>query len=156
MSRRLSDWANITEIVSGLAVVITLIVLVVGIRENTEVTRASVYEDSINSMNDFRTRIIDDREIAGLWGAYQAGELEGLDQPDQSRVAQLILMLFGIYEKSYYAQQYGVIGASEWSRFEYQICRQYARVVSWQFLLQNLETAMTQEFLGYVYESCAE
>ena len=156
MNQKLSDWASITEIVSGIAVVITLIVLVVGIRENTEVTRASAYEDSINSMNDFRTRIIDDREIAGLWSANQAGDLEGLDQPDQSRVGQLILMLFGIYEKSFYSQQYGVIGLSEWSRFEYQICRQYARVASSPFLVQNLEVAMTQEFLAYIYSSCAE
>ena len=156
MNRTLSDWASVTEIVSGIAVIISLVILIVGIRENTEVTRASVYENSINSMNDFRTRIIDDREIAGLWGAYQAGELEGLDQPDQSRVGQLILMLFGVYEKSYYAQQYGVIGSSEWSRFEFQICRQYGRVRSSQFLLQNLEVGMTQEFLGYIRASCSE
>ena len=156
MNRTLSDWASVTEIVSGIAVIISLVILIVGIRENTEVTRASVYENSINSMNDFRTRIIDDREIAGLWGAYQAGELEGLDQPDQSRVGQLIFMLFGVYEKSYYAQQYGVIGSSEWSRFEFQICRQYARVRSSQFLFQNLEVGMTQEFLGYIRASCSE
>ena len=41
MKQKLSEWASIAEIVSGIAVVITLVFLIFGIRENTEVTRAA-------------------------------------------------------------------------------------------------------------------
>jgi len=156
LSNKLSHWASIAEILSGLAVVITLLLLVVGIRENTEITRASVYGSSIDSMNDFRTRIVDDRDVARLWSAYQLGELDDLDQPDQARLAQLIIMLFGIYEKAYYAREYDVIGLSEWSRFEFQICRQYDRVRASSFLNRNLEVGMTEQFLTYISMSCAQ
>jgi hypothetical protein len=44
MAVKLSDWANVAEVVSGVAVVITLIFLILSIRENTEITRAAAYD----------------------------------------------------------------------------------------------------------------
>ena len=57
MTQKLSDWASIAEIVSGIAVVVALVFLVVGIRENTEMARASMYERTFDSLNQWRMDI---------------------------------------------------------------------------------------------------
>jgi hypothetical protein len=41
MNKKLSDWASIAEIVSGVAAEIALIFLIVGIRSNSEMTRVA-------------------------------------------------------------------------------------------------------------------
>ena len=46
MNQKLADWASIAEIISGIAVVVTLIVLIVEVRDNTEVLRVSAYNDN--------------------------------------------------------------------------------------------------------------
>lgn len=51
---KLSGWASIAEIISGTAVLITLVFLVFGIRENTEITRAAAYDRNIDSLNQWR------------------------------------------------------------------------------------------------------
>jgi len=156
LSRGLAEWASVAEIVSSIAVVVTLMLLVAGIRENTEVTRASMYDSSIDSLNAFRARIIDSRDVANLWNAYRSGDVESLDTTDRRRISQLVGMLFGIYEKSYYARQYGVIGSSEWSRFEVQICLQFDSVSRSLILKEYLESTMTEEFMGYISSLCQQ
>ncbi len=44
MNRKLSDWASIAEIVSSVAVVVTLIFLLVELRENTAAIRSTNYQ----------------------------------------------------------------------------------------------------------------
>ena len=56
MKRQLSSWASGAEIISSIAVVVTLVFLVIGIRENTAITRASVYATSIEGINDYEQR----------------------------------------------------------------------------------------------------
>jgi len=41
VNQKLSDWANLAEIVSGVAIVVTLVFVIVEIRENTEAIRSS-------------------------------------------------------------------------------------------------------------------
>jgi hypothetical protein len=54
---KLSDWAGIAEIFSGIAVVVTLVFLIIGIRENTEVTRAATYADLLDGLNEYSMQV---------------------------------------------------------------------------------------------------
>ena len=52
---KLEKWALVAEIVSGFAVVLTLVILVLGVRENTttlRATAAAISRDSLASLND--------------------------------------------------------------------------------------------------------
>ena len=63
--------------------------------------------------------------------------------------------MFGVYEKAYYAFQYGHIGQSEWSRFDQQICIQYDHMVKGPpLLVESLRRASTEEFLDYIEATC--
>ena len=96
MNERLSSWANLAEIASGIAVVITLVVLSVGIRENTEVMKSSIYTQSIDSLNQFRDAGFRDREAARIWRAFQISDTDEFDDVDMARLQQMMLTLFTI------------------------------------------------------------
>ena len=49
---KLEKLALIAELVSSIVVVVTLVFLLIGVRENSEMARASAYERNIDSSNE--------------------------------------------------------------------------------------------------------
>lgn len=86
-------------------------------------------------------------------GAFLDNELTDIEGLDQLRARQMIFNVFQIYEKAYFAEQYGVLGPNEWSRFELQICLQYPRAVSAQ-LVDSLRVILTADFMEYIVTTC--
>ncbi len=156
MNRQLSDWASIAEIISGLAVVATLIFLALGIRENTEVTRAAAYERNIDSVNQWRLALASDPGMVRSWGVYNdVFDAEATDAEIERLRFNLILnVLWGVYEKSYYATQYGTMAPSEWRRFERQLCPNRANALE-SDLWERMAPLYTDEFANYVESLCA-
>ena len=157
MNLKLSNWASIAEIGSGIAVVVTLIFLVVGIRENTNVTRASVYASSIDSVNQWRLEIVKDPALVRRFGIFTGALDEGATDAEVEQF-QFYVMLnaqWGIYEKAYYANQYGIMGPSEWSRFESRMCSNREDAVE-SGLWERMDNLLTDEFDEYVVVLCAE
>ena len=77
-----------------------------------------------------------------------------LDDADRMRARGYVEMLFGVYEKSYFTNQYGLLGSSEWSRFAIQICVQYRNVLSNPPLIDNMRIVVSTEFIRYIEASC--
>ena len=154
MNQKLSDWASIAEIVSGIAVVVTLIFLIVGIRENTAVTRAAAFDRNIDSINQIAITLAQDQELSRIFQYYQEEhlDLDELSSDEWYRVRAIVRSILRIYETAYYSNQYGTLGSSEWSRFERQICRHRDRVDAARW--KEVESVLTDEFAGYVDESC--
>jgi hypothetical protein len=59
----LEDWANIGEIVGGVAVIISLLYLAWQIRQNTKAVRATAVDSSINYSMGVRQSIFENKEI---------------------------------------------------------------------------------------------
>ena len=66
MKKRLQIIALFAEVVSGIAVVVSLVFLIIELRESTNVARASAYESSVDSLNTWRLTIAQDPELAEL------------------------------------------------------------------------------------------
>jgi len=154
MNQKLSDWASFAEIVSAVAVVVTLIFLIAGIRDNTEVTRASMFDRSMDSLNEIRLLIASDAEVARIWRAYRDKEFDLLDDVSKEQAGELAMAIFGIYEKAYYAREYEVIGSREWERFENQICIQLDRAQASPEVMELVRVILTPSFMSYVTELC--
>jgi hypothetical protein len=151
---KLSDWASIAEITSGLAVVVTLVFLVIGIRDNTAVARAQMFDSTLRGLAEFRTLLITDPEIASLWDAFRRGEADTLSGPDATRIRQFVILTYEAQQRAYYAWKYRVLGESEWSRFEIQICAQYPRARASENVTRGLAAVLTPEFWEYVQATC--
>ena len=156
MSLKLSDWADIAQIVSGIAVVITLVFVIFEIRENTAITRASVFERSADRLIELRNQTLNDPEIAQLFQAYVEGNTEGITGVDAIRLRQFVLNMFQTYEQAYFAEQHGLLGPAEWRRFERQICLSYPRAQSSADISRTLPGVMTEEFMAFMAETCRE
>lgn len=152
MNQKLSDWASIADVVSGIAVVATLVFLIIGIRENTEVTRAAAYEGLISSLNDFTQMIVEDDALAAIWQSYQAGNAAELNPDERFRLLLVLRMVWRTYEAAYYSNEYGTLGESEWERFYRQQCAELTRTApaDWDFV----RAVLTLEFADDVDVRC--
>jgi hypothetical protein len=139
--------------VSGIAVVVTLVFLILDLRENTDVTRAAMYQQSGASLVEFRRDIMRDPEIARLYDAFLNNQAESFEGIDRVRLNQLILNIFQVSESAFFARRYGLLGNAEWSRFERSICGNYALVRSAK-LTGILQRVMTEDFMEYIVASC--
>jgi len=153
MNQKLSDWASIAEIVSGIAVLVTLVFLVLEIRDSTNVTRASMYGDILDSLVDNRTLRLEDPELDSLVQQFLAGSLSDLDFAGQNKLITYLQNVYQLYEKAYYSREYGVIGASEWGRFERIICTNYSRVDAGG-LRDRIGPIVSETFWEYIVETC--
>jgi hypothetical protein len=155
MKRSLSDWANIAEILAAVAIVLSLIFVGLEVRSNTQVARAAVYERNIESLNQWRLELARDPELARMANQF----LERLDEDateaevGHQRLRHLITVLFGIYEKSFVANQYGIMADDEWERFARLACANRERTVSEQ-LWEDVESLLTQEFAEFLESNC--
>ena len=156
MNEKLSKWGSIAEIISGVAVVVTLVFLILGIRENTEVTRAATYDRNIDSLNQSRIEMVKDPEIARFWHAFETHQTDSLDELERFRLGTYINIVFGNYEKAYFARKYGILGESECSRYARQICVNQGRLRSTSDLRADMETVVTDEFTDYMVSMCAD
>ena len=137
---------QLTEIFAGVAVVITLIILVFEVRQNTEVARAASYAESMDGLTQWRLTMASDPELAALWEAYY---LRG-ERAEDFRLNLLVSSLWGIYENAYYSNQRGLLGPSEWERFERQLCQNAPRD------LPVIENLLTEEFRTFSASGCGD
>jgi hypothetical protein len=153
MNQKLSDWANVAEIVSGVAVVVTLIFLIIGIRENTDITRASMYDRTLDSVNQWRMTVANNDKLLKAWSDRGPDlDMEQWSGPDRLRLLFLANSLWGTYEKAFYAREYSIIGDNEWVRFETQICLQYQGEAP--EVRDLFPSFLTPRFIEYVEELC--
>lgn len=155
MNQKLSDWASIAEIVSGIAVVLTLIFLIVGIRENTAVTRVSVYSDLTQEFSQTDMLRIQDAGFARVVEAFFEETTEALDESDRRTAVAYVNVIFRNYEKAYFSREYDIIGDEEWSRFEALICSNSRRARLMGVELTEAEI-LTNSFREYMKASCIE
>jgi hypothetical protein len=123
MNEKLSDWASIAEIVSGIAVVITIVFLVVGIRENTNATQAVAFADLQAEFNRLNESQLDDPALAHLWvNRFDARVTDKLNAEEFSRLVLMNRMIFRLFESAYYARKKGSLDDAQWNRFLFAMC----------------------------------
>jgi len=73
MKLKLSDWASVAEIASGIAVVLTLVILILSINKNTAVTQASMFAGLVEDLNNIYYTVVPDPELRRIWSQYIGG-----------------------------------------------------------------------------------
>jgi len=157
-SKKLKKVALLAEIIGGLAVVLTLIALIAEVRENTNIVKASAYDRNIDSLNQWRMNISRSKELSRLYQRYLAGQMEEMTDEEEFRLFLVLNQLWGIYDKSFYANKYGTLGPSEWSRFVVQICMSESQIgnLRSQERRDITKAFWTEEFASFVDETCLQ
>ncbi len=148
-------WALLAEIVGGIAVVISLIFLALQMRENTNALQAQTFQDLMQDLNEYRS-LINQSDVSIIRELRRTEGLESLSVPDQRRIRGYSLILWGIYESAFFANNRGVLGRQEWSRFQSAICRN--RIVDndlWTAgSLTPMDELLTSDFVAHIDQNC--
>ena len=110
----------------------------------------------MEALNLWRISLAADPEMAAAWLSAGAAP-SAAGSADELRVSVMLNVLWGIYENAYYDNQRGLLGTSEWSRFETQICvRREIDRSRWgrPGEASGLSRLLTEEFATFAEESC--
>lgn len=154
MKGKLSDWADIAQVLSGFAVLITLVFLVIEIRDGTNVTRASMYAGFASGFVNNRTIRVQDPELNRIVLLFTEEGAE-LAPEEAQRIAPYLSNIFQLYDAAFFSQRYQVIGELEWERFERNICTNYGRAIT-HGLEGAISGVVSDEFWLYVTAACEE
>jgi len=120
---KLERWALIAEIVGGVAIVLSLIFVGLEIRRNTTATYAATYD---RILADHMNMNVAEANNPGMALAYQYfADSELLDSTDDVQYLQgrsSWLAIGRLYERAFFAHEYGQLGESEWGRYQNQMC----------------------------------
>ena len=153
----LNQWALIAEVVSGIALIITLAFLAFEMNANTNAIRAQTYQTLMQQLNDFRIFVSDPEIVAANEKLITEG-WDSLSAEEKQKVRQPVLINWGIYESAFFAYERNVLGDEEWVRFEVGICRRYRYPVHqdvWNAEgVTSMNELLTPKFVEYVIDRC--
>ena len=154
-NKQLRKWALGAEIMSAVAIVVTIGFLAFQIMNNTNATQAQTYQLLMQEMNAYRTLMAEPHMAAIAEKLSQHG-WDGLDPVERRQLYGTATINWGFYESAYFANKRGVLGESEWKRFEMAYCRRRTE----QPYLWNPEgftpmsKLLTPEFVDFVETTC--
>ena len=154
---QLRKWALGAEIVSAIAVVITVGFLAFQIMNNTNATQAQTYQLLMQEMNDYRL-IFTEPGVAAIATKFAQQGWADLDPVEQRQYYATQTIRWGLYESAYYANKRGVLGDAEWHRFERAYCRARKSdqaVIPWDPEgFTPVPELLTPEFVDFVQATC--
>jgi len=135
-------------------VVVTLAFLVVGIRENTNTTRAAVYGDLVDSIYELESRRLGDPEMTKIWRAFRDRRADEISEDDRDQLGLYVQIMARNLEKAYFSNRYGVIGDAEWERFRNGICSIYGDAEAADLRVFRAG-ALSSDFREFARQSCS-
>ena len=147
MKEKLRDWALLAEIVSSLAVLVTLIFLLIELRANSNLTRANAFEETIQGVIEWRQAALSNDDSLQV-----LTDFFGYENNEETREVFVLLNLWNIYENAYFSREYDLIAEEAWERFTFGICSNYSRDIAlWD---SRIAAILTPEFREFVPEYC--
>ena len=152
---RLDKWAHVAEIVGGIAIVTSLIVLIFEVRANTELARVAAYDAVSRDFDRFRTSALSNPEWFELFYRWNLGDVpDPVSEPEAAfKLNMLLLNDFGGHERAYLAYKAGIVGDDEWTRLHRSECAQWA-LVSGSYLRENLRFRLTDDYVANLEDDC--
>lgn len=140
---RLQKGALIAEIVSAIAVVVSLVFVAFQINDNTAAVRAATYDDILSDHIQWRMTVASNPELlAALVKDFNADDLSVEERQAKNFAGQAVWQIF---ERAYFARKYQTLGDSEWARYERSICT-FATSDNFE---DELEPYLTTEFAEF-------
>ena len=153
MKEKLQEYALIAEIVGAVAIVLSLVFVGIGIRENNDLNRYLAYDRNIASIISERDLMILNVDIMSMYRNYQAGDISNLTDTDRYRLIYVIRNTFGNYEKAYYSYSLNIMEDPEWTRYETQICVQ-KNYLDINQLKDDIYPVLSNEFQEFIDNFC--
>jgi hypothetical protein len=151
VKEKLREYALIAEIISSMAVVITLVILILQIRENTDTVRVAAFQDIVSGLNEWRDGISSNPHKTALFVDITINHKLPEEGTSDYQVLQMTLeSIYSNWESAYFAYQSGIIGDQQWSRVGRNICLGRDYFLWDENLKKNIYLRLTDDFAGYM------
>lgn len=107
--------AAIAEIVSAVAVVISLIYVGYELRQNTAAVRSTAYQSIHDAEDLFWQSISADAQLSAVWDAGLSGGLETLRPTERSQFTITVRRLIYLYQNVHYQRRKDVVDDELWT-----------------------------------------
>ena len=152
---KLEKWALLAEVVSGAAIVLTLVILILEVRANTDLSRATAYQAVTRDFDEYRAMVLTNPELLDiLTQVFEEDKWpeENADPKVGARIRLMVASQFSASERAYVAYRAGIIGEQEWIRISRAMCAEFAQTSG--DLREQLSFRLTPEFVGYLLSEC--
>ena len=152
---KLEKLAHIAEIVGGIGIVTSLIVLILEVRANTELARIAAYDAVTRDFDEFRTTTLSNPERFELFYRWNIGETPdpAADPEAALKLNMMLLNDFSGHERAYLAYRAGIVGENEWIRLHRSECAQWA-LTEGTYLRESLGFRLTDDYVQNLEEDC--
>src|SRR5262249_33279256 len=150
----LKELADVATILGSLSLVISVIVLILEIRETNRLARASNAQAMVEISGPFYLMMVQDRSLAELF-ARSADGYEELDEIDRRRYGRLLVWWLIFYENIYYQRKQKLLDRhtfKPWWRDLQVFLRDQNVAQHWE----GLKDLFQEEFASHVTELIAE
>jgi hypothetical protein len=153
---------NVAELISSIAVLISLIYLAVQIKKSTETARTSTYHSIVSAFGDMNQTMASVPDLSFLY-VRALEEFESLDESEKARISQLFYSTFRYFENMFYQHEKGYLEDDVWVGWErlmvtyfrrsgFQIWWSMRRDVFSKAFVAFLESAESVESIASYYE----
>ena len=152
---KLEKWALIAEVVGSAAIVVSIVILIIELRTNTELTRITAYESVSRDFDNNRQFYLSNPEVFDLAFAIDNGALAEIDvqSKDGLRAAFYLLNIFTGLERAYLAYQAGVFGEDEWGRIHRSECSTWGQIQGTEYE-PRVSFRLTDGYASHLRSTC--
>jgi hypothetical protein len=113
----LDEWADISAIVQGAVVPLSLLLVFWQLRKQAKLTRAANAQSLVEIASPFNLALVQDREMAELWrtGGDRYPEMEA---PEATRYINLLIWWLLLHENIYHQRREGLIDQAVYSSWQ--------------------------------------
>ena len=111
---KLSEWANVAEIIASVVIVISLIYVGFEVNQNTQALQNEVHQNVLSILSDQQNVLVADAEFHEIFMTAETMPTN-LSALEWSRFEQFMYPRFGVWEYLYVAIQDDAITDSVWS-----------------------------------------
>lgn len=113
MKMKLADWANIAQIIGGVAIVASLIFVGVQIQENSRAVRSGTFQAIMESDMTVIATLMNDPELSRLYATF-TNSPGSLTEAELFRVVFFYIMAFRQFENVYEQFINGILPEARW------------------------------------------
>jgi len=149
LNLRLSQWASAAEVISAIALVISLLYVAFQIKQNTAAVQSSTFKEVTAEWGGLQLAIIENSDFAEI--LVKAEAQESLTPVEAYRVNTYIFYMLANWEQAYMGQKHGLLADGLWQGYDdyYKFFANQAYVrTAWE--ADPIEGGYDPEFIQYV------
>ncbi|MGI9245392.1 MAG: hypothetical protein ACR2I8_01605 [Steroidobacteraceae bacterium] len=109
----LEELGSIGELISSIAVVISLVYLAIQLRSSTDTARTSTYQAVVAEFGALNRAMASTKNLSAMFAA-ALEDYDALDTSDRETISQLLLVAFQNFENMYYQYRKGYLEDDVW------------------------------------------